>query len=95
MHILLLVIKLIPSILALVQLAEQAFTNKPQSGAEKKDYVMRAVEALIAGASTVFTGGAADTFARITPFISPLIDSAASIAFPHEPGKIDSMGGGN
>ena len=94
MHVLLLVVKLIPMILALVELAEKALSNVPKSGEQKKEVVMTAVEALAGGASAVFTGGAADTWERIKPYVSTIIDGAASIAFPPG-GDISAMGEGH
>ena len=56
---------------------------------------MQIVEAIFGGIGAVSTGGQAETFALIREPLGAIIDSAASIAFPHEPGKIDAMGGGN
>jgi hypothetical protein len=84
MQIALLIFKLIPTILGLVKLAEALFAEKPKSGEEKKAYVMSTVELLSAGASEVFTGGAADTWARIREPISMITDAAAQIAFPNK-----------
>lgn len=82
MNIVLILIKLIPTILSMVSLAERLYTDKPKSGAEKKSFVLSAVEALMGGASAVFTGGAADTWARIKEPVGTIIDAAATVAFP-------------
>ena len=79
-------LKLVPTILSLVPLAEKLFADKPQSGAEKKDFVIQVLEALVVGAGAVFTGGAADTWSQIAGPISTIIDAAAALKFPHKPG---------
>lgn len=83
MNIIMLLIKLVPTIVSLVGLAEKLYSDKPESGAEKKSFVMAIVQALSGGASAVFTGGAAETWQRIEAPIGTIIDAAASIAFPH------------
>jgi hypothetical protein len=79
-------IKLVPTILSLMGLAEKLFVEKPESGAEKKDFVIQVVQALVAGAGAVFTGGAANTWAQISGPIGTIIDAAAAMQFPHTPG---------
>ncbi len=83
MQIVLLIVKLIPTIFSLVTLAEKLFLDKPQSGAEKKNFVLAVLESLSGGASSVLTGGAADTWVKIKDPISMIVDAAATIAFPH------------
>jgi len=84
MNIIALLIKLLPVILQLMSLAEKAYADKPDSGAEKKALVIDVTGALVQGAEAVFTGGAAETWDRIKEPVGSIIDSAASIAFPHE-----------
>lgn len=84
MNILTLLIKLLPVILQLMNLAEKAYADKPDSGAEKKALVTDVTGALVQAAEEVFTGGAAETWDRIKEPIGSIIDSAASIAFPHD-----------
>ena len=95
MNILQILIALLPTVIKLMGIAEVSLADKPQSGAEKKSLVLQIVEAIFGGIASVSTGGQAETFERIREPLGAIIDSAASIAFPHEPGKIDSMGGGN
>ena len=76
------VIRLIPMIIKLMGLAEQAFDEIPDSGAEKKQMVIEAIKALVEGLSGVtFTP---ELWIKIKAFIDPLIDIAASFLFPHE-----------
>jgi len=84
MNWLLLAIKLIPTVIQLVGLAERAFGDTPGSGGEKKKIVMEATEAITGGVVAISTGGQAETWERIKDPISTLVDSIASIAFPHE-----------
>ena len=83
MNILGLLIKLLPVIVQLMGLAEKALADKPESGAEKKALVMDITGALVKGADDIFTGGAAETWDSIKAPVGSIIDSAASIAFPH------------
>lgn len=82
MNWLLLAVKLIPTILQLMGLAERVFADKPGSGAEKKALVMDATKALAEGADAIFTGGAGETWARIKEPVSTIVDAASTIAFP-------------
>jgi len=84
MNWLFLAIKLIPTVIQLVGLAEKAFGDAPGSGGVKKNIVMEASEAIIGGVVSVSTGGQADTWERVREPISTLIDSIVSMAFPHE-----------
>ena len=63
-------------------IAEKAFDNVPDSGAEKKALVTNAVKAVLGGVGAISTGGQAETFARVEAPVSEIIDSAASIMFP-------------
>ena len=91
--ILALFIKLIPTILQLVVAVEPLFTK----GADKKAAVLKTTEALIQGADTAFTGGAAETWAILKPLVNTAIDVGATIYFPHT-GVMDELAkspGGN
>ena len=80
-------IKLVPTILSLMTVAEKLFAGVPQSGAEKKSLVMQVVEAIFGGIGAVSTGGQADTWTQIQGPIGSIIDAAAAILFPHTPGN--------
>lgn len=77
-------LKLIPTILSLMTLAEKLWADKPKSGEEKKNFVVQVLAALAGGAGAVFTGGAADTWSQLQGPVSTLIDAAAAFKFPHE-----------
>jgi thioester reductase-like protein len=79
-----LIVQLLPALLKLMGLVEVAFSGISNSGAQKKELVTAAVEAIIGGIQTVSTGGQAETWNRIAAPISAIIDSAAAIAFPHD-----------
>lgn len=68
-------------IAALVPIAERFFKNK-KSGEKKKAWVMAAAEGAIAGANTVLTGGARETWGSLKPQVSGLVDTAANLFFP-------------
>lgn len=89
MQYLLILIKVLPFIMQLMQVAEKYFTA-PGSGSAKKEAVTAATEVLVTGMTDMSTGGQADTWARIGPFISTIIDSAAEMAFPHTPPPPDA-----
>jgi len=83
-----LAIKLLPSILQLMGVAEHMLRDKPNSGAEKKAAVMAATGAIINGIEGVSTGGQSETWERIKDPVSNIIDNAATIVFPeHHPEK--------
>lgn len=79
----------LPSILALMDIAERVFTQ-PRSGENKKAWVIGAAEAIVKGMQDVSTGGQKDTWDAVAEVASPLIDKAASIAFPHTPPPPDA-----
>ena len=84
-------IALIPTIIKLMGIAEEAYANVPSSGAQKKTLVMSIIEAIFGGISAVSTGGAAETWGRIQAPVSTIIDSAAAIAFPNASSLVDSQ----
>jgi len=77
-------IKAIPFVMEMIQLAERAFDDVPDSGAEKKAMVLQAVQSafdVVVGSST---GGQKETWERLRPVIENLIDMAVGFVFPHE-----------
>ncbi|PKN67173.1 MAG: hypothetical protein CVU57_04270 [Deltaproteobacteria bacterium HGW-Deltaproteobacteria-15] len=74
--------KLLPTILQLMGIAESLFEDKPNSGKEKKAVVTTAAKAIVEGVGAVSTGGQAETWERIKDPVSNIIDNAAAIAFP-------------
>ncbi len=84
MNWLILLMQLLPSIVKLMGIAEEAFDKTPDSGKKKKEMVMGATAAILGGIAGVSTGGQAETWKRIAKPVSGIIDNAAAIAFPHE-----------
>ena len=80
-----LLVALLPTIIKLMGIAEVTMADKPQSGPEKKNFVMSIIEAIFGGISAISTGGQAETWNRIKEPVGTIIDAAAGIAFPHKP----------
>ena len=73
------VIGLIPSIIKIMGIAEDAFDDQPESGEQKKSLVIQTIKAIIEGVSGVSTGGQKETWASISTVIDPIIDVACSV----------------
>lgn len=87
MNWLMIAMKLLPTIVQLMGIAENLFADKPNSGAEKKALVTATAKTIVDGVMAVSTGGQAETWERIKLPVSSIIDSAAAIAFPeHQTG---------
>jgi len=85
-----LVIKLIPTLVAVAEL----IFNRPKAGEEKKEWVLSMADNVMTGVDITLTGGAADTWARIRPLVGNVVDASAQIAFPSKgevPGQAGSM----
>jgi len=76
------IIRVIPTIISLMAIAEDLFDDTPDSGADKKKMVTAAVKALIQGISG-FTGDEA-LWKKIDKAIGLLIDTACIFLFPHD-----------
>jgi len=72
-----LIFGLIPTITKLVKIAEEVFSDKPKSGADKAQFVHQAITTIIDGAETVTTGGAHDTTEKVKKVLPALIDTIA------------------
>ena len=83
MAIALLILRLVPMIVALVDQAEKLFKDEPKSGEQKRKFVLDTIRILIGGASAVFTGGALDTWKLLEFPITLLVDYSAALQFPH------------
>lgn len=79
MNWIIIVLKLIPTVMRLMAVAEQAFDGVEDSGPQKKAYVMEAIKAIVEGLSG-FTGSA-ELWTKIESVISPLIDIACLVLF--------------
>ena len=75
-------IQMIPVVIKLITLAEQAFDGIADSGEEKKEMVTTAVREIIKGLSGFTLDDA--TWAKIDGVVGPLIDLACSVIFPHK-----------
>lgn len=77
-----LVIRLIPKVIELMGIAEKLFDDIPESGAQKKEYVMAAVKAIVEGISGI--SGSEEMWKKVQTALTSLIDIAAYFLFPHE-----------
>jgi len=80
----LLAIQLLSTLPKLLALAEKAFDDIPDSGAQKKEMVMAAVKAIVEGVLGVSTGGQADLWKKIQMVIEPAIDIMCTFLFPNK-----------
>ena len=78
------VFRLIPMVVKLMALAEQAFDGIPESGEQKKQRVMDAVKAVLGVMIDVSSGGQQDTWKMLEPIISKMIDLVCDFLFPHD-----------
>lgn len=76
-------IAFIPLIVKLIELAERYFAG-PGHGAEKKELVTEVLKAAVNTTAAVSTGGQKETWTRIAPEVSTIIDASVSIMFPNE-----------
>jgi len=77
-------LKAIPFVIEMVQLAEKAFDDHPESGADKKAMVLQAVQCAFDAVVGSSTGGQKETWERLRPIIESFIDMAVGFIFPHE-----------
>lgn len=78
-------INLAPAIVKMIGIAEKAFSDKPKSGAEKKELVMQSTKAIVDGMQAVSTGGQKETWDQLEEPLSGLVDAAAAAIFKPEP----------
>lgn len=83
MNWILIAMQLLAKLPALMMVAEKAFDDIPDSGAEKKEMVMTAAKAIAGGILGISTGGQAETWARIEKIINPAIDIMCTFLFPN------------
>ena len=77
-------IRLVPFVIKMIGIVEKLFDDVPDSGADKKAFVMAAVEGIFGVVLGISTGGQAETWAKIKPTISSIIDAVCDAVFPHE-----------
>ena len=76
------VLKAIPLVVTLMCVVEDLFDDEPDSGAQKKEYVMTAIKAVIdMVAGVTFTP---ELWEKIEKAIGKFIDIACIFLFPHE-----------
>ena len=80
----LIVLRLIPKVAELMKIAEKLFDSIPDSGPQKKEYVLAAIKAIVEGI-TGFTGDEWDAiWGKIYEAVDSLIDIFAVFLFPHD-----------
>ena len=77
-----LIFKLIPLVSKLMILAEKAFDDIPESGAQKKQMVMDTVKAIVEGLSGVVL--TPELWAKIESILSVLVDIVCPFLFDEE-----------
>ena len=82
------IFRLIPMVVKLIALAEQAFDSIPESGAQKKQMVMDAVKAVLSVVLDLSSGGQQETWKALEPIISRMIDLVCDFIFPHDEEEI-------
>ncbi len=78
------IFKLIPFAIKLMAIAENLFDSIPDSGSQKKQMVMDAVEALFEAVLSVSSESNAELWVKIEPAISAVIDAACGFLFPKD-----------
>jgi hypothetical protein len=77
-------IRLVPFVIKMIGIVELLFDDVPDSGKDKKAFVMTAVEGIFGVVLGISSGGQAETWAKIEPTISSIIDAVCDAVFPHE-----------
>jgi lipoate synthase len=77
-----LIFKLIPLVSKLMVLAERAFDDVPESGAQKKQMVMETIRTIVESLSGVVL--TADMWTKIEAILSALVDIVCPFLFPKE-----------
>lgn len=76
----LLAVQILPTIVKLVSLAEEAFASFKGSGSVKKQVVMDGLQAITTGMQSVSTGGQLATWDQISTVAPGLIDGVVALA---------------
>jgi hypothetical protein len=69
--------------MGVMSVAEKVFSDKPKSGAKKKEMVVDTARIIVNAMGAVSTGGQRDTWEKIGGSIIDLIDPLAGMLFPH------------
>jgi hypothetical protein len=75
------VFRLIPMVTKLMVIAENAFDDVPESGEQKKQMVLDAVKAVFDAILGLSTGGQQETWSKIEPVLSSIIDAVCGFIF--------------
>jgi hypothetical protein len=73
----------------LIALAERLLG--PKTGEIKKELVLSATGIIMTAVGALSTGGQANTWERIKPLVSAMVDSSVAIAFPNASSLVDSQ----
>jgi len=76
-----LVLQLLPTIVKLVNVAEQIFSDQPKSGEVKAAMVNNALQAIVEGGQAISTGGAKATWTEIAPAVQTAVKIVADVSF--------------
>ena len=75
-------IRLIPFVIKMVGIVEKLFDDVPDSGADKKQFVMTAVEGIFGVVLGISTGEQKALWEKLKPTISAIIDAVCNVVFP-------------
>jgi len=82
-----LVIRLIPFVIKMVGICEKLFDGIPDSSADKKAFVMTAVEGIFGVVIGISTTGQKELWVKLEPAIAAVVDAICGVIFPHEEDK--------
>jgi len=80
----LLVARILPLVTNLIVIAEKLFDDVPESGEQKKEMVMSGVKSVVMAIISLSTGGQQETWIKLEPFISQMVDAICGVLFPSE-----------
>ena len=83
------VVKYLP---ALIGIAEGLFSWKNKSGADKKEWVTETLKTVATGIAAESTGGQKETWEKIAPSVSVMIDASVELANAAGAFEYDNMG---
>ncbi len=75
---------IVPLVVHLMKIAEKVFDKKPDSGKEKKGFVMDATKSAVAAVTDISTGGQEETWEALSGPIGWIIEALCPFLFPHE-----------
>jgi len=77
-------IRLIPFVIKMVGICEKLFDGVPDSSADKKAFVMAAVEGVFSVVLGISSGGQAETWGKLESTISAVVDALCGVLFPND-----------